>query len=339
MLKPDKSIILLFITGIIPLLSCGQDVGTARIWDKANHNAFTDLIRFKSYFYCTFREGKSHVPKDTADNGKIRIIRSHDGKTWESVVLLSSRKYDLRDPKLSVTPGHRLMVLMGGSHYVNGILKDMLPHISFSSDGLEFSDPEPASIEDSIRSDFDWIWRVTWRGNKGYGVVYQSGKQDKQNKERLLMTPDGISYSRVADFNIGSLPNEATVRFDGEGNIFILLRREANANGFLGMSPPPYTDWKWKELTYRLGGPDLLVLKNNRLIIGTRLYLPGSAKTVIYCTNRDGNIRKSIELPSGGDTSYPGLLIFKRQLYISYYSSHEGKTSIYLSRISMKDIE
>ena len=46
------------------------------IWDKAPHNAFTDLMRFKGQWYCAFREGKGHV----CDEGKLRVIRSTDGR-------------------------------------------------------------------------------------------------------------------------------------------------------------------------------------------------------------------------------------------------------------------
>ena len=38
---------------------------------------------------------------------------------------------------------------------------------------------------------------------------------------------------------------------------------------------------------------------------------------------------------SGGDTSYPGLVWHDGLLWMSYYSSHEGKTSIYLARIRL----
>jgi hypothetical protein len=41
-------------------------------------------------------------------------------------------------------------------------------------------------------------------------------------------------------------------------------------------------------------------------------------------------------LPSGGDTSYPGLVWREDQLRMSYYSSHEGKSAIYLARIELK---
>ncbi len=313
----------------------GQTAETVKIWDKGEHNAFTGLIRYKSYFYCTFREAKHHVPKDTSGNGTIRIIRSADGIIWEPVALLRSSVYDLRDPKLSVMPGKRLMVTMGGSHYINGTLEGMMPHVSFSDDGLQFSAPEPAKIQDDVKTDFDWIWRVTWKGKTGYGVVYQS--QKPENIVRLLATSDGISYRQVKQFEISSLPNEATVRFDSDKNMLILLRREAKANGMLGKSAPPYTEWKWTELLYRLGGPDLLVMRNGNLIVGTRVYGGGPSTTAIYLTSPEGKIIKQLDLPSGGDTSYPGLLIHKNKLMVSYYSGHEGRTSVYLSSIPLKD--
>src|SRR5262249_49368619 len=71
-----------------------------KIWDQGAHNAFTDLIRFRDRWYCTFREGKGHVSLD----GALRVISSVDGKSWESAALLTSKTADLRDPKITVTP-------------------------------------------------------------------------------------------------------------------------------------------------------------------------------------------------------------------------------------------
>lgn len=50
------------------------------IWDRSPHNAFTDLIRWKSHWYCSFREGSTHASYD----GKVRILRSDRGEKWES---------------------------------------------------------------------------------------------------------------------------------------------------------------------------------------------------------------------------------------------------------------
>jgi hypothetical protein len=38
-------------------------------------------------------------------------------------------------------------------------------------------------------------------------------------------------------------------------------------------------------------------------------------------------------LPSGGDTGYPGLAYHDGVAWVSYHSSHEGKTMIYLAKV------
>ena len=41
-------------------------------------------------------------------------------------------------------------------------------------------------------------------------------------------------------------------------------------------------------------------------------------------------------LPSGGDSSYPGFAFYENLLWTLYYSSHEGKTAIYLAKIQVR---
>ena len=43
-----------------------------------------------------------------------------------------------------------------------------------------------------------------------------------------------------------------------------------------------------------------------------------------------------IDLPSGGDCSYPGFMIYKEKLWVVYYSSHEGATNLYLAELSLE---
>ena len=100
---------------------------SVRIWSEANHSAFTDLCRYKGKFYCTFREAENHVGYD----GKIRVISSNDGNKWETVDLLEKAGVDLRDPKISVTPSGKLMLLYGGSVYKGKDLVVRNPHYSF----------------------------------------------------------------------------------------------------------------------------------------------------------------------------------------------------------------
>ena len=78
-------------------------VESRRIWDKAAHNAFTDLLRHDDRWYCVFREGSKHVSPD----GSLRVITSKDGEAWESLTLISHPIDDLRDAKLTRTPDGR----------------------------------------------------------------------------------------------------------------------------------------------------------------------------------------------------------------------------------------
>ncbi|MDP7302892.1 MAG: exo-alpha-sialidase, partial [Pirellulaceae bacterium] len=85
-------------------------VSVTKIWDHAPHNAFTDLVRFRDQWWCTFREANDHGPSI----GKIRVIVSANGDDWTSAALVQQDGVDLRDPKLSIMPDGRLLLIMGG---------------------------------------------------------------------------------------------------------------------------------------------------------------------------------------------------------------------------------
>ena len=68
-----------------------------------------------------------------------------------------------------------------------------------------------------------------------------------------------------------------------------------------------------------------------------RVIQKGIATTVLAELNVDNKtLRPILTLPSGGDTSYPGLVSHDGQLWVSYYSSHESKTSIYLATVKIE---
>jgi hypothetical protein len=58
---------------------------------------------------------------------------------------------------------------------------------------------------------------------------------------------------------------------------------------------------------------------------------PGSTKgmtTLLARINLKGDFDPVLTLPSDGDTSYAGLVRHEGLLWVSYYSSHEGKSGI-----------
>jgi len=314
-----------------------------RIWDKASHNAFVDLIYFKGYFYCSFREGIGHIPNQAGEgNGVVRILRSADGVRWENLGVLAKEGIDLRDPKLSVTPNGRIMVIMGGSIYTKGRLDGRIPQVAFSNkSGKKFSEVRTVSLPDSIRSWGNWLWRVTWHGKKGYTLDYQIGPKERRGPTRLMLlqTKNGRKFTPVSTIDIDGYPNEATIRFDEEGGLYALIRRElGDFKGVWAVSKPPYTYWKLQKVPFRLGGPNFLFLDSSTVVMGTRSYVPDH-RTAIYLGDKKGDFRELMKLPSGGDNSYPGMVIHAGKLWIAYYSSHEGKAMIYMKTIPLNELK
>ena len=312
-----------------------ENVQITKIWDRGEHNAFTDLIRFKGHFYCVFREGSGHVG---GSDGKIRILQSKDGQTWNEVALLEKKGVDLRDAKLSITPKGRIMVIIGGSKYVDKILKGRIPHVSFSNaSATAFSAPEPVEIDPSIVSWGDWIWRVTWHKGIGYGIDYQVGPDERKGPTSLYLvkTLDGKKFNKVSKLEVSGFPNEATIRIDQQNTMHVMIRRELEDKmGVMAKSTFPYEEWTFQKMPMRLGGPNFIFDKNqSNIIAGTRIHEGTSTSTGIFVKKGTEDFKEIIRLPSAGDTSYPGMVMYGNYLWLTYYSSHEGKTSIYLAKI------
>jgi hypothetical protein len=193
---------------------------------------------------------------------------------------------------------------------------------------------------------------VTWHEGRAYGVSYNAAarqtpaaQEAAKNtrpvsaepadwKLKLVVSEDGITYETVAHLGVPGHPNETTLRFRPDGTMLALVRREGGDTfGWIGTSKPPYREWTWHQTAHRLGGPNFVGLPDGRLWAVSRSY-PGGAKTVLARMAGD-SYEPVLTLPSGGDTSYAGLVWHDRLLWVSYYSSHEGKSSIYLAKVRL----
>ncbi len=302
-------------------------ISVQKIWDKAPHNAFTDLIKFNGRWFCVFREGKGHVSPD----GALRVITSVDGDKWESAALLTSDNSDLRDAKIVKTPSGQLMLTGAGALHD----KSVNTHQSlswFSDDGFFWS------REYEIGDPDFWLWRSTWHDNKVYNIGYGC---NKLRMLRLYYGDDGKHFKTLVDtLYLGGYPNESSIVFSSD-TAYCLLRRDGDINtGLLGIALPPYTNWEWRDLGVRIGGPHMIRLPGGEMVAAVRLYKDEESKPVrtSLCIVDTGKatIKEMLTFPSGGDTSYPGLVYEDGILWVSYYSSHEGKTSIYLAKVKMK---
>ena len=329
------SLLIFFVTfkSVSQILPKGVKV--SKIYSDENYNAFTSLIKFKGDFYCAFRSGERHV---YGKDGVIKIIASKDGKTWKEVDQIVLNGFDLRDPKLSVTPTGLIMATMGGSIYDGKTLLGGIPHVAFSNPkGSNFSPPQPIKYDTNLKSKFDWLWSLTWHEGTGYGGMYSRKENEAGENEtsiKLVKTTNGVDYQMVADLGIEGNPNESTIRFLPNGEMLMLVRREkGNKRAYLGQSTAPYTDWNFIESPYFIGGPDFVSVGEGHYIGGGRI---NREYTGLVSFGKNGDFKEVLKLPSNSDSSYPGFVFENDTLYMSYYSSHETeKTAIYFAEIPL----
>ncbi|MCX7667283.1 MAG: hypothetical protein N2112_17265, partial [Gemmataceae bacterium] len=136
----------------------------------------------------------------------------------------------------------------------------------------------------------------------------------------------------------GGYPNETSIVFEGD-TAYCLLRRDGAGpklnTALLGIAQAPYTKWEWKDLGVQIGGPHMIQLPDGRWLAAVRLLDKKVRTSLCWLDPKEGKLTEFLTLPSGGDTSYPGLVLYQDQLWMSYYSSHEGKTSIYLAKMPL----
>lgn len=298
-------------------------VSVKKIWDRAPHNAFTDLVRFKNEWFCVFREGQGHVSSD----GLLRVLSSRDGERWTSAAVVLYSGADLRDAKITITPDNRLMLSGAGALHPPATYTHQ-SFVWFSNDGRQWTPATPVADPNV------WLWRTTWHEGTAYGVGYGVGKA---RFARLYSSKDGSRFDTLVPtlFSEG-YPNEHSLVFLEDDTALCLLRRDGTPNtGQLGTSRPPYTQWNWKDLGTRIGGPHMLRLPDGRYVAAVRLYDKKVRTSLCWLDPQAGKLTEFQALPSGGDTSYAGMVWHDNLLWVSYYSSHEGKTSIYLAKVRL----
>ena len=320
-------------------------VSVRRIFHNGEHNAFTDLCRFKGKFFLAFRscpDGHSVNPTSS-----IIVLSSDDAKDWEQVFRFSVPDRDTRDPHFVIFQ-EKLFVYTGtwfcGDKHSAQIGYDMNQHLgycSWSHDGREWIGPE--MLEGTYGH---YIWRGAVYGGKIYlcgrrkhEFTQISRKQDRKIIESaMLESEDGIIWKKRALFQ-EQYGNETAFLFEPDGSILAVARREMDG-AQLCRSQPPYEKWERKNLGRYIGGP-LLAKWNGHYVVGGRNKIGNTYKTTLSWLAND-KLFLFAELPSGGDNSYPGFVeISPKRALVSYYSSHEKDeqgntiTAIYLAELEI----
>lgn len=331
-------------------------VSSAKVWDAAPHNGATDLWRFKDRWYCVLREGRAALSTD----GRIRVLVSPDARAWTDAGLIELPGYDLRAPHLSQTPQGWLMLTGGAAQRPSdGAPAATGTFVSYSKDGVTWSQPRLA-LEPGRT-----LGAVTWHGGTAYAFSYGAGLDTKStsivseipqskwytgsDRVDLMSSPDGLSWTvRTEAVCTEGSPTESRLRFGDRGRAIALIRRDI-AGAVLGRS----TGHGWRladldaslrweapdrlgDVFYDLAGPNLIETEKDCWIASGRLHMDEDYIGLMHVNVTDSRMQEILALPSGGDCGYAGLAWHDGLLYVSYYSSHEGKPSVYLAQVRVE---
>jgi hypothetical protein len=315
-----------------------------KAYHDGNHNAFTDLVRFRGQYYLTFRNcPDGHMLFTTS---RILVLCSDDRQSWREVCAFNVPKRDVRDPHFLVFQD-RLWVL-SGTWLVDPVdsrnrsLNDHQGYAAWTADGATWQGP--VLLEGTHGY---YIWRAGAWEDTAYliGRCVRDFAQLEGNEEVresteawLLKSNDGVYWERAGRIQ-PHFGDEIAFLFEADASILAVARGGVSSAGQLCRSVPPYTEWRRTSLGRSIGGP-LLARWGQRYLVGGRKTVdPSKPRTVLYWLEDDALV-EALELPSGGDNSYPGFLeLSPSEGLLSYYSSHEGSgTSLAPSAIYLADL-
>ncbi len=298
-----------------------------RVFHNGEHNAFTDLAKFKDRYYLTFRTcPDGHMVHPTAS---IIVLASDDLKSWQPVHQFSVKHRDTRDPHFLVFQD-KLFVYTGtwysGPKTIPTSEYDLNKHLGYaawSSDGQQWH--SPIMLDGTFGH---YIWRANTSGGKAYlcgrrKTAFAEGPKGEGNdvESVMLESDDGLIYRKKALFQ-ETAGDETAFLFEDDGTLLAVGRR-GRANAQLITGKPPYQQLTRTDFDRYIGGP-LLTKWSGRLVVGGRHTTTDRGPKTSMCWLEKDKLVEFAELPSAGDNSYPGFVdLGSGRAVMSYYSTHE----------------
>ena len=301
-----------------------------RVYDDGSHNAFTDLIHWRGRYWLTFRGcPDGHMVYPTS---RIRVLVSADGLTdWHEAFSFNAEGRDVRDPHF-LAFGEKLFVYSGAwlcdpARPGHRDINDHLGYGAWTDDGDTWRGPR--SLEGTYGH---YVWRAAAHRDRAFLCArrrrdFIPGPGPEEAREviegAMLESDDGLVW-RTAGLFTEDYGNETAFLFEDDGQVVALARGADPVPARICRSLPPYVAWQRTELDRNVGGPLLAKWGERYLVAGRKTLEPGRPVTTVYWLESDALVEQ-LELPSGGDNSYPGFVpLDEHRGLLSYYSSHAG---------------
>ncbi len=303
------------------------------VWNEAPTNAFTDLINYNGAYYCVFREASSHISYD----GRLRVIKSANGINWNSFSLLSLPDKDLRDPHFFYDNNNSLSITANARNK-----KDQRETVIYKLQNSNFIQSKNINVDNDY-----WLWSFSRFKDSLYTIGYNTFQpcfnsiESQKPKIALFknVDPACTSFSNVTVENLINnnfhCPNEASIVFTPDSNLIAIVRdAPALGKSHFGISKFPFKNWTWKEFPYYVRGPKLALLPDGNLFLCAGSMIDVDKTYYAIINPQDFSVEKIKFFPSAGDSGYPGVIIEGSTALVSYYSSYQGNSRVYIVRIT-----
>jgi hypothetical protein len=318
-------------------------VTATTVSNSVNHCAFTDIEQFQNRLLIVFREAYDHMSTD----GSIAVLSSNNVQqftdenssiNWRLLSRITMSNADLRDPKIYRTRQNKLIVLATAKH------QDRTPaHQSYiwrSVNGVQWSEPK------AVAEPGEWLWRLNQihpNQDNYLGLAYSCNGSSPAYISMYQVNLSSFQSQRFDQLaREDQYPNEHGLCFAENGSAYCLLRRDAQTENtaLLGCAIPPYTQWHWRDLKERIGGPDCIYY-NHQMIAVVRKYNAELTDAWIEIvkiediTTEQPFFKTLAKIESRGDCGYPGLTLIDDILYISFYTTESAGCVIKLARYQL----
>lgn len=292
-----------------------------KVFTNSKHNAFTAMRRFKGDLYLAFRAGDAH----NSPEADVLVLKSKDGKEWTEAKRVNVARDD-RDPQMVATDKSLFLYIPA----MNGAVLETW--LTRTDDGMNWSEPvkvyEPQFI--------------LWKPNLYNGVFYAAAhKKDetsggKGREVHLVKSADGVQWEKVSTIRGGNWESETTLLIEANGHATAFLRQKyGSPQAQVLESDPPHVEWKARDAGVpHFSGHSVHTFQGTTYLL-TRLRKGKEFGSIIY-TYADGKLTPYCELPAGGDCAYLEAVEDGNNMLVSYYSTHEGTTDIYLATVPLK---
>jgi hypothetical protein len=299
-----------------------QPLEVRKVYANGKHNAFTALRRFKGDLYLAFRAGDGHNSA-TAD---VLVLRSKDGKDWKEIFKFDVAKDD-RDPQMIVHQ-ERLFLY---SPAMNG--KALDTWLTTTTDGGKWSEPVKVYETQFI------LWKPTVHDGVFYATAHKKDESSngKGREVHFVTSADGVKWEKVSTIRAGNWESETTLYFDDKSHVTAFLRQKyGSPRAQVLESDPPYTAWTSRSAGVPLfGGHSVHTFKGVTYLLSRYPAPEKKFGSTIY-TFADGKLTRYCDMPSAGDCAYAEAVEDGANMLVSYYSTHEDATNIYLAIVPLK---